>query len=37
MKDKTGGVANKEFVGLKTKIYSFLVDDNNEHKKQKVE
>ena len=35
MKDKTGGVAIKEFVGLKPKMYSFLVD-NNEHKKAKV-
>ena len=34
MKDKTGGVAIKEFVGLKPNIYSFLVD-NNEHKKVK--
>ena len=36
MKDETGGVANQEFVGLKPKMYSFLVDDNKEHKKQKV-
>ena len=35
MKDKTGGVAIKEFFGLKPKMYSFLVD-NNEHKKAKV-
>ena len=35
MKDKTGGVAIKEFVGLKPKMYSFLVG-NNEHKKAKV-
>ena len=34
MKYETGGVANEEFVGLKLKMYSFLVDDNNsEHKK----
>ena len=32
MKDETGGVAIEEFVGLKQKTYSFLVD-NNEHKK----
>ena len=32
MKDETGGVAIKEFVGLKPKIYSFFVD-NTEHKK----
>ena len=31
MKDKTAGSANKEFVELKPKIYSFLVD-NSEHK-----
>ena len=35
MKEKTGDVAIKEFVGLKPQMYSFLVD-NNEHKKQKV-
>ena len=34
MKDETGGVAIEEFVGLKPKLYSFLVD-NNEHKKEK--
>ena len=34
-KDKTGGVAMKEFVGLKPKMYSFLVDDNSEHKEAK--
>ena len=34
-KDKTGGVVTEEFVGLKPKIYSFLVLDNNEHKKAK--
>ena len=34
MKDETGGVAIEEFVGLKPKMYSFLVD-NNEHKKAK--
>ena len=34
MKDETGGVAIKEFVGLKPKMYSFLVDNNN-HKKVK--
>ena len=32
MKDETGGVAIEEFVGLKPKMYSFLVD-NSEHKK----
>ena len=34
MKDETAGVAIKEFVGLKPKMYSFLVE-NNEHKKAK--
>ena len=33
MKDETAGVAIKEFVGLKSKMYSFLVDDSSEHKK----
>ena len=36
MKDETGGVANKESVGLKTKMYSFLVDDSSKHKKKSV-
>ena len=35
MKDETRGVASEEFVGLKPKMYSFLVDDNSEHKKAK--
>ena len=34
MKDETGGVAIEEFVGLKSKKYSLLVD-NSEHKKAK--
>ena len=34
MQDETEGVAIEEFVGLKPKMYSFLVD-NNEHKKAK--
>ena len=33
MKDEIGGVAIEEFVGLKPKMYSFLID-NSEHKKQ---
>ena len=33
MKYETGGVAIKEFVGLKPKMYSFLIDDSSEHKK----
>ena len=35
MKDETAGVAIEEFVGLKPKIYLYLVDDNKEHKKAK--
>ena len=34
MKDETGGVAIEKFVELKSKMYSFLVE-NNEHKKAK--
>ena len=35
MKDETAGVAIEEFVRLKPKIYSYLVDDNSDHKKAK--
>ena len=36
MKDETAAsVAIEEFVGLKPKIYSYLVNDNSEHKKAK--
>ena len=35
MKDESGGAAIEEFVGLKAKMYSLLVDDNNEYKKAK--
>ena len=35
MKDEIADFAIKDFVGLKPKMYSFLVD-NSEHKKQKV-
>ena len=35
MKNGTRGVAIKELVGLKPKMYSFLVDDNSEHNKAK--
>ena len=35
MKDEPGGVAIEEFVGLKPKIYFFLVDDCSEYKKAK--
>ena len=34
MKEETGGVAFEEFIGLKPKMYSLLVD-NSEHKKAK--
>ena len=33
MKDETTGVVIEKFVGLKSKVYSYLVDDNREHKK----
>ena len=36
MKDETAGVAIKEFVRLKPKIYLDLVDDNSEHKRLKA-
>ena len=35
IKDEAGGVAIKIFAGLKPKMYSFLVDNNSEHKKAK--
>ena len=35
MKDETGGVATEEFDPLKPNMYSFLGDDNSEHKKVK--
>ena len=35
MEDEIDTVAIEEFVGLKSKMYSFLVDDNSEHKKAK--
>ena len=35
MKDESGGVPIEEFVGLKPKMYSFLVDDNSLNKKAK--
>ena len=35
IKDQTDSVVIEEFVGLKPKMYSFLVDDNSEHKKVK--
>ena len=35
MKDETVGVVMEDFVGLKPKMYLYLVDDNSEHKKAK--
>ena len=35
MKDETASVVIEEFVGLKPKMYSDLVDDNSQHKKAK--
>ena len=35
MKNETSSVATEEFVELKTKRYSFLVDDSSDHKKAK--
>ena len=32
----TAGVAIEEFVGLKPKIYSHLVDDSSEHKRKRA-
>ena len=34
-KDETAGAAVEEFVGLKPKVHSFLIDDSSEHKKTK--
>ena len=34
-KGETSGVAIEKFVGLKPKMYSYLLDDNSEHKKAK--
>ena len=36
MKDETDDVAIEEFVGLKPKMYLYFVDNNSEHKKQRV-
>ena len=35
MKDELGGQIVKEFVGLRAKTYSCLIDDHNENKKAK--
>ena len=34
MKDETAGIVIEEFVGLKPNMYSYLVDDNSEIKRQ---
>ena len=34
-KDETACVANEEFLGLKPKMYSYLVDNKSDHKKAK--
>ena len=34
-KQETDGTALEEFVGLRPKMYSFLVDDSSEHKQTK--
>ena len=36
IKDETTGVAIEEFVGLKPKMYLYLMTDNRQHQKQKV-
>ena len=36
MEDETAGVMIEEFLGLKPKMYSYLVHRNSEHKKKKV-
>ena len=33
MTDESAGAATAEFFGLKSKRYSYLVDDNSDHKK----
>ena len=35
MKDETAGVVIEEFVRSKRKMYSYLIDNNSEHKKAK--
>ena len=35
MKEETARVANKDFIGLKPKMHSILVDDRSENKKTK--
>ena len=36
IKDETAGVGIEEFVRLKPKMYSYLVDDNRKNKKQRA-
>ena len=35
MKDKKASIAIEESVGLKPKVYSYLLEDNSKHKKGK--
>ena len=35
MKDELGGQTMKQFVGLRTKTYSYLKENNDEYKKAK--
>ena len=35
MKDEISGVVIGEFIGLKTNVYSFLINENSENKKAK--
>ena len=37
MKDELGGKTMVTFVGLRTKTYSYLIDDSSEEKKQKTQ
>ena len=37
MKDGLGGKIKKEFVGLRAKTYSYLIDGRSEDKKQKAQ
>ena len=36
MKDKTDRFTIEEFVEIKPKMYSYMVDDNSEHKRQRA-
>ena len=35
MKDELGGITKTKFIGLRAKIYSYLIDDHSEYKKAK--